>query len=56
MTLCYLFDFTIKKVGNINVTLGYLLLEVINKKLDKEEAQFDYFNKFYIRDFGNIWY
>ena len=33
-----LFDSTIKKVGNTNVTLGHLLLEITSKKLDEKEA------------------
>ena len=53
-TLWYLFDVIIKKTGSTNIILGHLLLEIINKRLGKKKAQFNYFNKFYIQGFGNV--
>ena len=50
----YLFDFTIKKVNNTDIALRYLLLEATGKKLDEEEAQFDYFDGSCIWGFGNV--
>ena len=35
-----------KKVGNINVVLRYLLLETISKKLDEEKVLLNFFDKF----------
>ena len=34
-----------KELGNINDILGYLLLKITNKKLDKQKVLFNYFNK-----------
>ena len=45
-----------REVGNTNVTLEYLPLEAIDKKLGKEEAQFDCFDRSYIWGFGNTQY
>ena len=45
MSLWYLFDFSTREVGSISVTLGYLLSEVINKKLKKEKVLFNFFNR-----------
>ena len=45
MTPYFLFDFIIKKVDNINDILKYLLLEIISKKLNKNDVFFNYFNK-----------
>ena len=42
----YLSDSIIKKDGNINIALRYLLLEIIKKKLGKKKALFVYFNRF----------
>ena len=39
-----MFDFNIKKVGNTNVTLKHLSLELIGKKLDEKKALYDYIN------------
>ena len=49
----YLFDSTTREVSSINVTLGHLLLKVTSKRFGKEEAYFDYFDRSYIRGFGN---
>ena len=38
----YLFNSITRKISSTNVVLKYLLLEAINKKLDKEKVQFDY--------------
>ena len=45
-----------KEVGSTNIVLRYLSLEIIGKKLDEEEAQFDCFDRSYIWGFGNIQY
>ena len=45
MALWYIFNSIIKKVDNTNITLKYLLLEVISKKFGKEKVLFNYFNK-----------
>ena len=45
MALYYLFNFTIREVGNINASLRHLLLEVISKKHNKKEVLFNYFDK-----------
>ena len=37
MNLWYLFNFTIKKISNINVILKYLLLKTTSKKLNKKK-------------------
>ena len=52
----YLFNSIIREVNKTDIVLGHLLLEVIGKRLGEEKAQFDCFDKFYIRDFGNIWH
>ena len=54
--LWYLFDSTTREVDSTNVVLRHLPLEITNKKLDKEKAYFNCFNRFYIRGFGNIWH
>ena len=41
----YLFDSIISKIDSINIILRYLPLKVIGKKLGKEEAHFNYFNR-----------
>lgn len=41
-------DSNIKEVGNINIIQKHLLLRVTGKKLDKEEALFDCFNRSWI--------
>ena len=46
MAFGYLFNSTIRKISSINIILGYLLLKVIKKRLDKKKALFDYFNRF----------
>ena len=51
-----MFDSTTRETGNINITLGHLLLEATGKRFGKEKAQFNYFNRFYIYNFYNIWY
>ena len=48
-----LFDSLTKKVNSTDVILGHLLLKITGKKLGKEEAQFNYFDRSYIWDFGN---
>ena len=52
----YLFNFIIKEIYSINITLGYLPLEVTGKKLVEEKGQFNYFDKSYIQGFGNTRY
>ena len=54
MALWYLFDFTIKEVDSINIALGHSPLEVTGKRLDKEEAQFDCFDRSCIQAFDNV--
>ena len=49
----YLFDFITREVNNTNIALEHSSLEATGKRLDKKEAQFDCFNKFYIQGFGN---
>ena len=49
----YLFDSTTKKVGSTNVTLEYSPSEATGKRLGEEEAQFDCFDRYCIRSFGN---
>ena len=41
-------------MSSTNVVLGYLSLKAISKKLDKKKAQFDCFDRSYIRDFDNV--
>ena len=41
ITPWYLFDSSIKEAGCIDIILGHLLLKVISKGLNKEEALFD---------------
>ena len=53
MVSWYLFDSTIREVDSTNIALEYLLLEITGKRLGKEEAQFGYFNRYYIWGFGN---
>ena len=36
----YLFDFTIREVGNTNIVLEHSSLKATGKKLGKEEVQF----------------
>ena len=50
----YLFDLITKEVSSTNIALEYLPLEVIGKKLDEEKVHFNYFDKSYIQDFGNV--
>ena len=54
MISCCLFGSTIRKVSNTNIALKYLSLEVTSKRFGKEEAQFNYFDRFYIQGFDNI--
>ena len=49
----YLFNFITREVNSINVILKHLLLETTNKRLGKEEDQFNCFNKRCIQNFGN---
>ena len=49
----YLFDSTIKEVGSTDIALGHLQLEITGKKLGKEKAQFDCFDRSYIWGLGN---
>ena len=42
-----------REVGSTNITLGYLSLEATGKRLGEEEAQFNCFDKSYIRGFSN---
>ena len=49
-----MFNWTIKKVNNTNIILGYLPLEVIGKKLDEKKTLFDYFDKFLIQNLSNL--
>ena len=51
-----LFNSTMREDGSTNVALGHSPSEVTGKRLDEEEAQFDYFNKSCIRGFGNARY
>ena len=51
-----MFDFIKREIDNINIVLKYLLLEATGKKLNKEKVLFNYFNKFWIEDFGNTWH
>ena len=37
MAFWYLFDSTIREVGSINIALGYSLLNITGKRLDKEK-------------------
>ena len=37
-----------RKVNSTNITLRYLSLKVISKRLDKKKAQFDCFDRSYI--------
>ena len=53
MAFWYLFDSTSREFDSTNVALGHSLLEVIGKRLDKEEVYFDYFDRSCIRGFGN---
>ena len=43
MTFLYLFNFVIRKVSNINITLKHLLLEIFGKRFDKKKALFKCF-------------
>ena len=45
MVLEYLFDSIEKEDNKINITLRYLLLRIINKKLSKKKVLFNYFDK-----------
>ena len=40
-----LFDSTTKEVNSTNIALGHLLLKTTSKRLDKEKAHFNCFNK-----------
>ena len=53
MAFWCLFNSTTREVGSTNVALGHLPLEATSKGLGKEKAQFDYFDGFCIRGFGN---
>ena len=53
MALWYLFKFTMKEIDSTNIALEHFLLEAAGKKLDKEETQFNCFNKSCIRGFSN---
>ena len=48
-----LFNSTIREVDSTNIALGYSLLEATGKGLDEEKTQFNCFDGFYIRGFGN---
>ena len=52
----YLFDSTLREIGSTSIVLGHLLLEAIDKRLDEEKTHFDCFDKFYIRNFSDIWH
>ena len=45
-----------REVDSTNIALGHLLLEAIDKKLDKKEALFNCFDKSWSQDFGNAWH
>ena len=51
-----LFNSITKEASSIDVALEHSLLEATGKKLDKEKAYFDYFNKSCIWGFGNAWH
>lgn len=46
MVFWCLFNFTIKKVDKVNITLWQLLLGAISKKLGKKEVLFNCFDIF----------
>ena len=52
----YLFDFTIRKVGNTDIVLRHSLLKANNKRRGEKEAQFNCFDGSCIWDFGNARY
>lgn len=43
-----------KKADNINVALRHLLLGVASKRLYKEKAFFDFYNRLRYQNFSNI--
>ena len=49
-----LFDSFIRKVGSINIVLGYLPSKITSQKLKEEEALFDFFYRSRIWDFNDI--
>ena len=56
MAFWCLFDFIIREIGSTIIVLGHSPLEVTSKKLGEEKAQFNCFDKSYIRGFSNTWY
>ena len=55
MTPWYLFDSSIREAGYIDVALGHLLLEATNKGFSEEKALLNYWDKSWIRGFGNAY-
>ena len=55
MAFWYLFDFSIKEAGCINIALGHSLLEATCDGFSKEKTLFNCLDRSWIWGFGNVY-